>query len=101
MADSKYAMMQSLTYRPPQRSAPRGAFETTKSGGPIYYGDPFGLENWIYAVRNLQRGTKPENKNEATCKILEGLKGSAHIEAKTIGLDRLYKEDGIDLLVTG
>ena len=70
----------------------------TKSGVPLYGGDPLGLEDWMFLVQ-AKASARSRSKDKSVPlgpDLVEGLAGTALRVAKDLGLPAVEKDDGVE-----
>ena len=67
----------------------------TKTGYPIYDGNPAMFSEWEFRTMLKIKTTKPEDKDKICSALVEALHGKAASVAQDIGTDELAKEKRI------
>ena len=74
-------------------------YEETRQGMSVFSGDAASFHEWQFRLQIKKSPCKAEELPALTAKVVVALRGEALSCAMEIGLDKLMKADGLDLLV--
>ena len=74
-------------------------YEETRQGMTVFAGDATSFHEWQFRLQIKKSSCKAEELPVLTAKVVDALRGEALSCPMEIGIDKLMKADGLDLLV--